>query len=283
MDGYSDANKFCGEVKIRDGLRRKGFYFSGMRIKIGCAQLETENGDVKTNLSRIDEMAREAKEAGCSLVVFPELATTGYGRPEAVASMAEPIPGPASSVLAAIAGDQEIAMAVGVAEEAEGNRHNSMLLLGPEGKELGRYRKVHLWDTEKGWARAGETFPVFSWDGLRIGMWICYDSRFPETARSLAKKQAQLGLVSTAWLGPADEWELAIRSRAMDNGIFVAASALLGKAFHGVSLIVDPHGRILAAGEPGRTELVQAEIDTEESPRFRERVPLLDDLRPEAY
>ncbi len=254
-----------------------------MRIKIGCAQLETENGDVKTNLSRIDQMTRKAKDAGCSVVVFPELATTGYGRPEAVASMAEPIPGPMSRVLAAIAGEQEIALAVGMAEEAEGERFNSMLLLGPDGTELGRYRKVHLWDTEKGWAKPGGEFPVFSWNGCRIGMWICYDSRFPETARSLAKKEVEIGLVSTAWLGPADEWELAIRSRAMDNGIFVAASALLGTPFHGVSLIVDPHGKVIASGEPGKTELVVAEIDTGEAVRFRERVPLLKDLRPDAY
>jgi predicted amidohydrolase len=254
-----------------------------MRFKIGCAQLEAVNGDVKANLSRIDDGAGQAAKAGCRLVVFPELMTTGYGQPEAVAAMAEPIPGPVSDLLSAIARDHEIALAVGLPEREDNLRYNTMLLIGPDGKEINRYRKVHLWDTERGWATPGERFPVADLDGISTGMWICYDSRFPEAGRAIARQGGNLGLVATAWLGPADEWELAIRSRAMDNGMFVAASVLMGKSFNGVSLIVDPHGRVLARGTEGETGIVTAEIDTEASRRFMERVPLLDDVRPEVY
>lgn len=254
-----------------------------MKIKIGCAQLECINGDLKTNLSRIDRLTGEARAQGCSLVVFPELVTTGYSRPERVAAMAEPIPGPASEVLAAIAADQGIALAAGLPEEEGAHRFNTLLLLGADGKELGRYRKVHLWETEKSWARPGDGFPVVDWGGVRTGLWNCYDCRFPEAGRAVARKGAVLALAPAAWLGPADEWELAVRARAMDNGIFVAASALLGKNFHGVSMIVDPHGTVLARGREGEDGVVSVEIDLEEVGRFRKRLPLLDHLRPEAY
>jgi (R)-amidase len=158
-----------------------------------------------------------------------------------------------------------------------------MLLLDAAGREVLRYRKVHLWDTEKTWATPGDAFPVAQWEGVTVGQWICYDSRFPEAARSLARAGARLALAGAAWLGPAEEWELALRSRAMDNGIFVAGSVHLGRAFHGTALIVDPHGTVLARGEPGREEVIHAEIDLELITRFHARLPLLQHLQPEAY
>ena len=120
-----------------------------------------------------------------------------------------------------------------------------------------------------------------------LGSWICYDSRFPEAARTLARAGASLALVGSAWFGPADEWELAIRSRALDNGIFVAGASVLGafgpSPFHGVSLIVDPHGRVLARGREGVEEIITADYDDEAVSSFRGRLPLLADLRPGTY
>lgn len=250
---------------------------------LACAQLEAVVGDVKTNLARLDGLMNEAAEKDCDLVVFPELVTCGYGKPESVAALAEPIPGPVSEILAAMARDHGVGMAVGLPELDGNKRYNSLLLLGPDGEERCRYRKVHLWDTERGWATEGVRFPVVDYQSVKTGMWICYDSRFPETGRALAKQDACLGLVATAWLGPEEEWTLAIRSRALDNGMFVAASALLGKPFHGESLIVNPHGTILAQGVPGEAGLILAEIDPAVRESFYARVPLLKDIRPETY
>lgn len=254
-----------------------------MKLTVACAQLEAVVGDVKTNLNRLDGLLKEGAERGCDLVVFPELVTCGYGDPETVASMAEPIPGPVSEILATLAREHGVGLAVGLPELDEQKRYNTMLLLDAHGEELARYRKVHLWDKERGWAESGDSFPVVDFQSVRTGMWICYDSRFPETGRALARQGASLGLVATAWLGPAEEWSLAIRSRALDNGMFVAASALLGKPFHGESLIVDPHGTVLAAGKAGETALVVAEVDLAVQDSFHQRVPILQDTRPGVY
>jgi predicted amidohydrolase len=236
-----------------------------MIIRLACAQFTARNGDIAANLATIDRLAGEAARQGAALLVLPELAVTGYARPEVVAALAEPIPGPSARQMAATA------IAHGIA------------LLDREGRECLRYRKVHLWDTEQAWAAPGDSFPVTSWHDTTVGLWICYDSRFPEAARTLAKAGAHLALAAAAWLGPAEEWELALRARAMDNGIFVAGSVHLGRSFHGEALIIDPHGRILARGRPGADEVIWADLDFSALERFHQRIPLLRHLRPEAY
>jgi predicted amidohydrolase len=178
-----------------------------------------------------------------------------------------------------------LALAVGLPEldPTNGQRHNTLLLLDACGREQFRYRKVHLWDSEKAWAQAGTEFPVRPFGGLRIGATVCYDVRFPEGARSLALAGAEIILLAAAWLGPVDEWELAVRSRALDNGVFVVASAMQGEPYLGSSLIVDPHGAVLARGEPETEAVLVAHLDPDLVRRFRDEVPLLRDRRPESY
>lgn len=253
-------------------------------FRIACAQYAACNGDVAANLDLISRLAAQAATAGAQLLVLPELGVTGYVRPELVPGLAEPIPGPISESLSALARHHQLAIAAGLAEREPGGRlRNTMLLLGPDGGELLRYHKVHLWDTEKAWATPGDEFPVGQLGDLTIGQWICYDNRFPEAARSLAKAGAQLTLSAAAWFGPDEEWELTLRARALDNGIFTAGSVLLGPHFHGTALIVDPHGTVLARGEPGVDQIITAEIDPAAIARFHKRVPLLQHLRPQSY
>ncbi len=243
------------------------------------------DGDLTENLSKIEGLIKNAAKSECHLVIFPELATVGYGEPEANAALAETIPGSTSQALSRMAKENKIAIAIGMPEldAISGIRYNTMLLIGADGEEVFKYHKVHLWTREKTWAQPGEDFPVKEWENIPTGMWVCYDSRFPEVARSIALAGGKLSLVATAWMGPIDEWELAIRSRAMDNGIFVAASALQGEAVYGASLIVDPHGKILTKGVEGEDSIIFADIDIAEVAEFAERVPLLDDRQPKAY
>lgn len=256
----------------------------GNTLRIGCVQYTARNGDTAANLALITKLARDAAQAGVQLLVLPELAVTGYARPELVPGLAEPIPGPTSDALTALAREHQLAIAFGIAErEPDGRLRNTMLLLDKSGRELLRYHKVHLWDNEKSWATPGDSFPVAKLDELTVGQWICYDNRFPEAARSIAKTGAQLALVCAAWLGPAGEWELSLRARAMDNGIFTAGSVHLGPHFHGTALIVNPHGTVIARGQPGVNEVISVEIDADAITRFHQRIPLLQHLRPDAY
>jgi|UniRef100_UPI00404A3F64 5-aminopentanamidase len=256
----------------------------GKTLRVGCAQYTAQNGDIGANLATITQLAATAAKDGVELLVLPELAVSGYVRPELVPGLAQPIPGSISQAMAALARDHNLAVAFGIAvREAGGQLRNTMLLLDSDGQELLRYHKVHLWDNEKSWATPGDHFSVAKFGDLTLGQWICYDNRFPEAARSLAKSGAQLGLVCAAWLGPAEEWELSLRSRAMDNGIFVAGSVHLGPSFHGVAMIADPHGNIITRGEVGQNQIVSADIDPDAIARFHQRIPLLQHLRPDSY
>jgi predicted amidohydrolase len=254
-------------------------------MRIACAQTPAELGNIDGNLELINRLTQRATDAGSDLILFPEMMVTGYGSGTILGPLAMTIPGDVSEKLSAFARTKEVGLAVGLPEldPHTGLVFNTLLVLGPDGKEILRYRKVHLWETDRAWARAGDAFPVSSFPGCRIGGIICYDVRFPEAARSLALAGTQLILLSTAWLGPVDEWELTVRARAVDNGVFIAAAALQGPDYSGSSLIVDPHGRIISHGGDTQSNLVIADIDPVEVDRFRADIPLLTDRLPDTY
>jgi 5-aminopentanamidase len=266
-----------------------------MKIPIACGQFVAKRGDAGANAASMAVLAREAAALGAALIVFPEMCLSGYlgaeeARRHAIAPEAEGF-----RTVAEAARAHKIALCFGFAEKApDGRLFNSMAYVDAGGKTISTYRKVHLFPGEEMWAQPGAGFESFDAAGsrggvgrIRCGMWICYDTRFPEAARTLAADGATCALAGAAWLGPADEWELAVRARAMDNGIYVAASALQGRddrfAFNGASLIADPHGRILAAAEEGRAQVIVAEYDSEAVSAFRRRLPLLEHRRPAAY
>jgi len=256
-----------------------------VKLTLACAQFAASPADLPANLAAIDRLAREAAGRGASLVVFPELCLSGYLPPGEVERHAVAVDGSEMSRVAETARAARLAIAVGFAERAsDGRRFSSIAVMGPDGAVVAVRRKAHLFGQESRWAAPAESAEAFDACGVRCGAWVCYDTRFPELARRLAVDGATLGLVAAAWMGPADEWELAVRSRAMDNGIYVAAAALQGEGrgytFRGTSLVADPHGRVLARGAEGDAVIV-AEYDDEVVAAFRRRLPLLDHRRPD--
>jgi predicted amidohydrolase len=262
-----------------------------VKVTIACGQFAPVPGDSAANAGKIAAQARDAANLGAAIIVFPELCLCGYPEPAAARDWAVDRQGAVIRRVAECARAAGIAVCFGFAERDGQNLFNSMLFIDESSAVGAVYRKVHLWVNEKSWAAAGKGFSGFEpgprMPGLRAGMWICYDTRFPECARTLAQSGVTLGLVGSAWFGPAEEWELAVRARAMDNGMYVAAAAVQGSfgtiPFHGGSLIVDPHGRVLARGSEGREQVICADYDSDVVERFRARLPLLSDLRPEAY
>jgi predicted amidohydrolase len=259
-----------------------------LKIVVACGQFTPVAGGIPQNTECISTLAREAVRAGASILVLPELCLCGYPPASEARSWAVPAAGAEMARLATCARENRIALCFGFAEAAADHLlYNSMAFMDRAGTLRAVYRKVHLWVTEKEWAAPGSGFRVMTDGDLRLGMWICYDTRFPETARSLARAGASLGLVGSAWFGPPEEWELAIRARALDNGMFVGGASVLGSfgaaPFRGASLIADPHGRVLARAREGVEEVICAEYDDEVVESFRARLPLLADLRPGAY
>ncbi len=276
-------------------MRRRDYPAPGglerVKVTIACGQFAPVPGDSASNAGKIAAHAREAARRGAAVLVLPELCLCGYPKPAAARGWAVDPRGAGLCQVVQCATAEGIALCMGFVERDGENLHNSMLFIDETGVTRAVYRKVHLWVSEKAWAVPGRGFsgfdPGLRMPGLRAGMWICYDTRFPECARTLARDNVALALVGSAWFGPAEEWELAVRARALDNGMYVAASAVQGSfgtaPFHGVSLIVDPHGRVLARGGEGREEIICADYDSDEVEKFRARLPLLSDLRPGAY
>ena len=258
-------------------------------IRIACGQFTAVSGDRGANLEVMKKITREASEDGCDLILFPEMAVTGYLSPKEMPKLAENADGPSREFLSRVARENGIALVYGFPELIPGRERkaNTFLMLGKDGEEVGRYRKIHLWDTEAEWCDPGTEIPLFSYGGASISGWICYDTRFPELARMEALAGAEIMLVPTAWLGPAAEWELALRARALDNTCFIAGSDLInrvdGLICRGLSLIVGPHGEILARAEPGTDCFIAATLDPELMASQRTRVPLKRDRVPELY
>lgn len=258
-------------------------------IRIACGQFAAAPGDKPANVARMIAYAEQARQGDCELILFPELIVTGYLPPDQVLSLVEPVTGPSVQRLAQAACDLGIAIAFGLAEldEARGVRYNSLVVLDRQGSLAAVYHKMHLWATERQWAEPGDEALAFELDGVRYGGWICYDTRFPETARLSALTGIEVGLVPTAWLGPGDEWELALRARALDNSIFIAGADIIGPdpalRCYGRSLIVSPKGRVLVRAEPEQEGIICATLDPAEMAAQRGRVPLLADRRPALY
>jgi predicted amidohydrolase len=173
--------------------------------------------------------------------------------------VAESIPGPTSQVLGEMARRYRLYVVAGIYEREGPVVYNTALLIDREGKVAGKYRKIHLPETEvSGGLTPGKTYPVFKTDFGIIGIEICYDNFFPEVARSLALQGAELILLPI-WgdgRGQGNEWDIVSRARAIDNAVYLVASNYSNKR----SFIINPNGRILAdtGGESG---LVTAEID----------------------
>ncbi|MBG6181791.1 nitrilase-related carbon-nitrogen hydrolase [Arthrobacter sp. CAN_A1] len=260
--------------------------------RIGVWQATGKVAKTEENLARLDQMAAHAAREGIDVVVTPELFATGYAPARMYTSDGRDVRGQ----LADIARRRHIAIVGSSVDNVDGQRYISASFFDPEGSELTRYRKSHLFGPEeKSVFRSGADSPrVFTYAGLRLALGICYDVEFPEFVRAAARAGADALLVPTAvpFTGnvdglPADRTYNAERistimvpSRAMENGIFVAYANHAPPHFTGLSCIAGPHGNVLA--EAHRDEgLIVAEVDAEEVQRARRINTYFDDVRDE--
>ncbi|MDQ4222415.1 nitrilase-related carbon-nitrogen hydrolase, partial [Pseudomonas aeruginosa] len=159
-------------------------------MKLELVQQAARDGDTSYNLHRILQAI-----AGCSpdtdIVVFPEAQITGFLNAQNIAGNAEPLDGPSLQAVQRAARERGVAVVVGLIENDGGKFYNTTVFVAPEGLLLS-YRKTHLWVSEPGLVLPGDRFATLQWRGVRIGLLICYDSEFPESARALAELGAQL-------------------------------------------------------------------------------------------
>jgi len=249
-------------------------------------------GKVKGNTARAISLMEGPK---ADLWVLPELFSTGYlftSRDE-VAELAEPIPeGPTTRALIDFARRTGAFVVAGIAERAGDRIYNGAVVVGPEGF-IGRYRKIHLFGKEKLWFDPGD-LPLEPVDlgGVRIGVMICFDHFFPESARTLALRGAQI-ICHPANLVLPGIGQLSMRMRAMENRVFTVTANRIGSEarggdelrFTGESQIVGPDGAVLSRAGPDTEEVGVVEIAPERAwdKRITRYNDLFADRRPEFY
>ncbi|MFF5211551.1 carbon-nitrogen hydrolase family protein [Streptosporangium sp. NPDC000396] len=241
------------------------------------------------NLRRALEAMDRAAGDGAELAIFPEATLTRYGR--RITDLAEPLDGPFVTGLAESAKAHGMAVIAGVFEPGDGRVHNTAVAIGPDGGIEAAYRKIHLFDSfgahESELVAPGDTPVVVRLAGLRIGLVICYDIRFPELTRALVDQGADLFAVTAAWgAGPMKEehWATLVRARAIENTTWVAA---VGQAPNpeahdgfgiGRSMLVDPMGVVRT--DLGPAPAVQTcELDPQVTIATRNALPCLEHRR----
>jgi (R)-amidase len=251
----------------------------GIAIKAELAQLALVDGDLEHNLGKVLEAIGRADIAGgTQLIVFPETTLSGFPTRENIATIAQPLDGPALATVREAARRAGIAIAIGLAECDGAKFYNTTVLIDATGDIALRYRKTHLWSSDEGVFTPGDRFEVCNWNGLTVGLLICYDIEFPETARALARLGAQLLIVTNGNMDPyGPVHQRAIAARAMENQVFALMANRCGRgdlqlSFPGQSALVDPSGEFVVVAGAAETQLaVQLDPSRVESIRRQYR------------
>lgn len=257
-------------------------------MRIAVCQLEVAR-DVDANLAALTRLTEAAAARGAVLVVCPEASVwpidAAAGELVEVARVAD---ARVASALRALATRTETTLVVGVFEPAPvaDKVFNTIRVFSPSGEDIGIYRKIHLYDAfgtrESDRYVAGPVAPfVFAAGGFGIGVMTCYDLRFPELARELVDRGADVILVPAAWSQGAlkeEHWDVLLRARAVENTSYVAAAAQCGIAYAGRSTIIDPLG-VTIAGLAEVEGLAIAEVDRARIDDVRNRLPVLANRR----
>ena len=274
-------------------------------VRVGLIQMACDESP-KVNLDRAVDSISQAAGQGAQVICLPELFLTPYFCQVEEASrfdLAEAIPGPTTERLCPLAAKLGVVIVASLFEKrAEGVYHNTAVVIDTDGKLLGKYRKTHIPDDplyyEKFYFTPGDLgFPVFATKFGRIGVLVCWDQWFPEAARLIALRRAQILFYPTAigWLihrkeshgaEQQDAWVTVQRGHAVANGMFVAASNRVGREgdldFWGRSFVADPSGKEIAVAAQN-PQVLLADCDLSRIETIRRGWPFLRDRRIDAY
>ena len=264
--------------------------------------------DKSQNMAQaLSHIAAATDNRGPALVSLPEMWTclgadraTKLAQSETIPAPGVPAdPGTAYAFLSHTARDRRLYLHGGSIGERVGEKlFNTTLVFGPDGRELARYRKIHLFDIvtpsgegyrESNMFGGGDRVVTCTAGDLTLGLSICYDLRFPELFLALRRAGAQVILVPSAFTVETgrDHWEVLLRARAIETQCFVIAAATTGmhhdasgrpRHTYGHSLIIDPWGVVLAC-LPGGCGFAAADLDADRLKKVRAAMPVLDHRR----
>lgn len=263
-----------------------------MDYRVAALQYLPAYLDKDANLSRLEVLLAGVD---ADLAIVPELATTGYWFESGaqLAGLAEETGGRSCQLFREAALSKRMTVIAGFAERDGDRIYNAAAIAAPDGT-LSVYRKTHLFAEEKAIFTPGDTgFQVAAIGGVRIGTMICYDWRFPESARTLALKGAQVIAHPSALVALPRLWQPVMRTRSFENKVFTVTADRIGTerhgdaalTFHGCSQITDVNGSVLVETDEQFEGWIEAVIDPAraDDKRFSPHNDIFGDRRPGQY
>lgn len=253
-------------------------------MNVVCCQLDIVWEDKEANYSKADSLLRTAKPEPGSLVVFPEMAFTGFSMDVSRSSRNEPER--TTAFLQRIARDHAVTVVAGlVTVSPSGRGRNTCVVITPDGAVAARYQKLHLFSFagEDQHFEPGQQVVTFEWASLTVAPFICYDLRFPEAFRCAVDRDAAMLVVIANWPRPRERhWMSLLQARAIENQAYVLGVNRCGRDpgldYSGRSQIIAPDGTVVAdAGE--QEGVIQATLDVPALRDYRKRFPALSDRR----
>ncbi len=253
-------------------------------MNIACCQFDIVWENKKANFAKVHALLDAAAIPRGSLVLLPEMFATGFSMN--VAAIGEERAGETELFLANAARHHGIFLLGGVVTKApDGRGRNEAVVFSPDGREVARYAKMQPFtpggESQNYAAGAGPV--IFPWQDFSVAPFICYDLRFPEIFRAVARRGPHLFTVIASWPDSRlSHWVKLLQARAIENQAYVAGVNRCGKdpklSYSGRSLIVNPLGEILAdAGD--REGVINAEVDLQTVLNYRRDIPFLPDMR----
>jgi len=268
------------------------------KIKLAAAQIDPKLKQNSENLEKILSATREAARNQAELVVFPECSLAGYvysSRDEAM-PFAETVPGPSTEKVASLCQELKVYVVFGLLEKEDDKLYNAAAFLGPEGL-IGNYRKNHLpyLGIDRFVDAGDKPFRVYKTPIGNIGLFICYDIVFPESARVMTLMGADILAHPTNFPEGANRiTNYVLNSRSLENNIHLVSTnrtgSELGYSFCGLSKIISAPGDTIALASPDKEEIIYGEVSLGEARQKRTvyipgewEVDRIGDRRPELY
>ena len=255
---------------------------------VSCVQMDMALGKPEENFALAEKLILQAAEKKPDVIVLPETWNVGFFPKEHLAEHSDRDCSAVKERIGALAEKLRINIVAGsVANVRDGKVYNTACVFDRTGECIAQYDKTHLfsYQDEDKFYTPGDSLCTFSLDGVKCGLVICYDIRFPELTRTLALRGVEVLFVPAQW--PAVRrypWETLLAARAIENQFFVAAcnSCASDTQCGGSSRILDPFGAVLAAADNDETILTAA-LDLGMVADARAKITVYRDRRPELY